>query len=143
MTNSIENIILNRLGHLKPKSLLKAIFGVHLLFIIHLPISHIGGSGLYLPFNILTWVFISLIIGIGSYQMFNSRRFYFSKFSMHSWIGFALILLPLAYFNNNHSNFAFSRIFGLGAGILLLLACLLYTSPSPRDQRGSRMPSSA
>ena len=25
----------------------------------------------------------------------------------------------------------------------LALACLLYTSPSPRDQRGSRMPSSA
>ena len=25
----------------------------------------------------------------------------------------------------------------------LTLACLLYTSPSPRDQRGSRMPSSA
>ena len=25
----------------------------------------------------------------------------------------------------------------------VLLACLLYTSPSPRDQRGSRMPSSA
>ena len=25
----------------------------------------------------------------------------------------------------------------------LSLACLLYTSPSPRDQRGSRMPSSA
>ena len=25
----------------------------------------------------------------------------------------------------------------------LLLICLLYTSPSPRDQRGSRMPSSA
>ena len=28
-------------------------------------------------------------------------------------------------------------------GRALLLACLLYTSPSPRDQRGSRMPSSA
>ena len=25
----------------------------------------------------------------------------------------------------------------------LFVACLLYTSPSPRDQRGSRMPSSA
>ena len=25
----------------------------------------------------------------------------------------------------------------------LLIRCLLYTSPSPRDQRGSRMPSSA
>ena len=28
-------------------------------------------------------------------------------------------------------------------GRYLLDACLLYTSPSPRDQRGSRMPSSA
>ena len=28
-------------------------------------------------------------------------------------------------------------------GQLLNVACLLYTSPSPRDQRGSRMPSSA
>ena len=26
---------------------------------------------------------------------------------------------------------------------LMLMVCLLYTSPSPRDQRGSRMPSSA
>ena len=26
---------------------------------------------------------------------------------------------------------------------IVLYACLLYTSPSPRDQRGSRMPSSA
>ena len=42
-------------------------------------------------------------------------------------------------------------IFGPGADIIadgeekldLSLTCLLYTSPSPRDQRGSRMPSSA
>ena len=29
------------------------------------------------------------------------------------------------------------------AHLLEHMACLLYTSPSPRDQRGSRMPSSA
>ena len=28
-------------------------------------------------------------------------------------------------------------------GILVILPCLLYTSPSPRDKRQSRMPSSA
>ena len=28
-------------------------------------------------------------------------------------------------------------------GVMAGLGCLLYTSPSPRDQRGSRMPSSA
>ena len=32
---------------------------------------------------------------------------------------------------------------GACAGISILMICLLYTSPSPRDQRGSRMPSSA
>ena len=31
----------------------------------------------------------------------------------------------------------------LSSGSELLNSCLLYTSPSPRDQRGSRMPSSA
>ena len=31
----------------------------------------------------------------------------------------------------------------LVTGQMLSIACLLYTSPSPRDQRGSRMPSSA
>ena len=30
-----------------------------------------------------------------------------------------------------------------GTGYWKLYDCLLYTSPSPRDQRGSRMPSSA
>ena len=29
------------------------------------------------------------------------------------------------------------------AGVDKAIVCLLYTSPSPRDQRGSRMPSSA
>ena len=31
----------------------------------------------------------------------------------------------------------------MGAQMVKEVACLLYTSPSPRDQRGSRMPSSA
>ena len=31
----------------------------------------------------------------------------------------------------------------LGLGDALCVVCLLYTSPSPRDQRGARMPSSA
>ena len=31
----------------------------------------------------------------------------------------------------------------LGPAFAIFYACLLYTSPSPRDQRGSRMPSSA
>ena len=100
----------------------KAIFGFYVLFAIHIPIPHIGGSGLYLPFNILSWIFVSLIIGLGSWQIFKSRKLYFSQFILHSWIGFALMILPLAYGNNDHSNFSFFRIIGLGLGILLLIS---------------------
>ena len=47
--------------------------------------------------------------------------------------------------------FAYTQTFGAVAGVGLAVTtasagtgdCLLYTSPSPRDQRGSRMPSSA
>ena len=37
---------------------------------------------------------------------------------------------------------AFARTLGLDMDVALG-SCLLYTSPSPRDQRGARMPSSA
>ena len=37
---------------------------------------------------------------------------------------------------------AVAAVVGVNA-VLVSYVCLLYTSPSPRDQRGSRMPSSA
>ena len=37
----------------------------------------------------------------------------------------------------------YARYYGINKQLLESLDCLLYTSPSPRDQRGSRMPSSA
>ena len=35
------------------------------------------------------------------------------------------------------------RLFVICSIVVVIISCLLYTSPSPRDQRGSRMPSSA
>ena len=58
----------------------------------------------------------------------------------------------------SHGNGSQPQILGFGGALLelqesnqsaagsangLFFTCLLYTSPSPRDQRGSRMPSSA
>ena len=52
------------------------------------------------------------------------------------------------YFNENFVNYKVDVEEGTGPNLKMLfgvniLPCLLYTSPSPRDQRGSRMPSSA
>ena len=48
---------------------------------------------------------------------------------------FVFHFFPLLY----SVDLSFSQVLTLG----LYASCLLYTSPSPRDQRGSRMPSSA
>jgi len=110
------------MNYLNPRTLTKIVFGTYVLFAIHLPIPHIGGTGLYLPFNIIAWIFISFIIGLGSYQIFISKKFHFSQFNMHCLIGFAMMLIPFTYNNNAYSNYAAMRMFGLGMGILLLLA---------------------
>ena len=51
---------------------------------------------------------------------------------------------PLGRFNGFGTFFAnLIRDFIIGFVLTSCTDCLLYTSPSPRDQRGSRMPSSA
>ena len=45
--------------------------------------------------------------------------------------------------NRNRQSIAVDLKQPEGVETVLKLVCLLYTSPSPRDQRGSRMPSSA
>ena len=47
------------------------------------------------------------------------------------------ISLPKWYLDTKHS------VTAKGSEVPPFMLCLLYTSPSPRDQRGSRMPSSA
>ena len=48
-----------------------------------------------------------------------------------------------AFLSNNEINADWFDSGKADADRLQVITCLLYTSPSPRDQRGSRMPSSA
>ena len=63
-----------------------------------------------------------------------------------------LLLIPVLLFNIGDISTEITTEFSetasdfptlLVIGVLLFATCLLYTSPSPRDRRGSRMPSSA
>ena len=60
-------------------------------------------------------------------EVFNTASNY------HFYHAFALIIL--GFVNHLYEKLVLRRT--------MLFCCLLYTSPSPRDQRGSRMPSSA
>ena len=59
----------------------------------------------------------------------------FDEFQVKDGLMFLLIVYVLARITRKHHCAKGVRV--------LLMTCLLYTSPSPRDQRGSRMPSSA
>ena len=55
---------------------------------------------------------------------------------------FAVKCLHVGARSQQHRQYV-GEILGDIFGTCLAMDCLLYTSPSPRDQRGSRMPSSA
>ena len=53
------------------------------------------------------------------------------------------VIFGLSYFFGVMISLALSGVVIHQTSVLQVMICLLYTSPSPRDQRGSRMPSSA
>ena len=105
-----------------PKTLFKIVFAIYLLLGMHFNMDHLGGYGLYLPFNTVGWMFISLLIGLGFWQIAISEKINFSRFHIFCWIGFGLMCLPLLYQNNENSGLVLHRFLGLSGGFLLYLS---------------------
>ena len=89
-----------------------------------------------------------------SYELFVSLRHLKSKrtqkfISLNTWIsvgGVALGVMALIVVIAVMSGFGKDlrdKILGTNSHVVVSNICLLYTSPSPRDKRQSRMPSSA
>ena len=107
---------------LKPKDMFYYVFSSYLLIGMHISFEHVGGYGLYLPFNIIGWMFISILIGLGLFQVSKTERLIYSNLFIYCLIGSALMLLPFFYSNNVHADLAVMRILGLGGGLLLYLS---------------------
>ena len=60
-----------------------------------------------------------------------------------SQLALGAIFVTLIYGVLRFANFATGDMMSFGTMFAVLLTCLLYTSPSPRDRTRSRMPSSA
>ncbi|WP_324016929.1 PglL family O-oligosaccharyltransferase [Aeromonas hydrophila] len=93
------------------------LLGMH--FFMHNP----GGAGLYLPFNAWGWIFASLLIGLGLWQVTLQQRLVFSSLQCCLWLGALLLLLPMAYPGFELKDYAIPRLLGLFAGLLFLF-CL-------------------
>ncbi len=95
-------------------SMLYWLLGMH--FFMHNP----GGAGLYLPFNAWGWMFASLAIGLGLWQVTLRQRLVFSPLQTGLWIGALLLLLPMLYPGFAFKDYAIPRLLGLFAGLLFL-----------------------
>ncbi|MFQ2079309.1 Wzy polymerase domain-containing protein [Aeromonas veronii] len=101
--------------------------GMH--FFMHNP----GGAGLYLPFNAWGWVFASLAIGLGLWQVTLRQRLVFSPLQAGLWMGALLLLLPMFYPGFELKDYAIPRLLGLFAGLLFLFG--LYQWRFDKTQR--------
>ncbi|QNF18854.1 ligase [Aeromonas jandaei] len=90
------------------------LLGMH--FFMHNP----GGAGLYLPFNAWGWIFASLVIGLGLWQVTLRQRLVFSPLQAGLWIGAFLLLFPMLYPGFALKDYAIPRLLGLFAGLLFL-----------------------
>ncbi|WP_421238926.1 Wzy polymerase domain-containing protein [Aeromonas enteropelogenes] len=103
------------------------LLGMH--FFMHNP----GGAALYLPFNAWGWIFASLMIGMGLWQVTLRQHITFSPLQAALWFGALLLLLPMAYPGFELKDYAIPRLLGLFAGLLFLFG--FYQWRLTRQQR--------
>ena len=114
-------MILNN-HYLQIKNIYFYIFSAYLLLGLHIAIPHLGGHGLYLPFNIIGWIFIAFIMGLSCYQISKNKKIVITKIMVYNVIGSILLIIPLFYTNNEYSHLATMRILGLLSGIFLFFS---------------------
>lgn len=79
------------------------------------------GTSLYLTYNVLTWLVISLLIGMGLWALGKNQQFVYSKLFYYLAAGTLCLLVPLFYPNSDPLS-VLPRIIGLLAGCLLFIA---------------------
>lgn len=108
--------------YLNLKNIYFITFSAYLFFGINTAIPHLGGHGLYLPFNTVGWIFISFVMGLASYQIGKNSKIIISKIMVYSVVGIVFMVIPIFYDNSEYSHLASMRLYGLLLGFVLFVA---------------------
>lgn len=95
---------------------LYSLLGMH--FFMH----NQGGSGLYLPFNIVGWAFVSVLVSIGIWHLTIIKQLTLSPTPLWFLAGFAILLLPFLNPQAEWNAQAQPRFLAIAAGLLLFFA---------------------
>lgn len=103
---------------------------------MHIATFTTGSYGLFLTFNMISWVFVSLLIAYGFRQLAKSKKIRTTDFLKYVLAGFLLLLIPLLYSNSSTFDFL-PTFFGLCAGVLLLFS--LYQFDFSKEEKNQIM----
>jgi O-antigen polymerase len=81
-----------------------------------------GGSGLYLPFNMVGWSFFSVLIAIGIWHLTFVKQLVFSKCQLYFLVGFIILILPFFNLDAQWNIEAEPRFLAIAAGLLLFFS---------------------
>jgi O-antigen polymerase len=97
-------------------------FAVYMLIGMHYFQHNFGGSGLHLPFNVISWMFISVLIGIGLWQATLQAKLVYSGLSLMFIAATLIMLIPVLYADPMVAGLSYTRLFGLVGGLLFFIA---------------------
>lgn len=98
---------------------------VYFALAMHLLLPTLSGSGLYLSFNVTSWLAVVVIIAIGLSQIAKQKQLIVHPVLHWLFIGIAFLLVPFFY-NSPFQDHMILRLLGVLGGFLLLLSCFQF-----------------
>jgi O-antigen polymerase len=102
-------------------SIFKFLLFVYFLFGMHIVLDTPGGTGLYLSYNIIAWLFVTVLISLGLWQITINKKIYYSKMLLVLTLGCVFLIIP-AFYSFESTEQAIPRLLALFAGLLFLFS---------------------
>ena len=96
--------------------------GLYTLLGMHFFMHNQGGYGLYLPFNMVGWAFVSVLIGIGIWHLTLIKQLTFSRTQLWYLAGFVILLMSFLNPQAEWNAQAQPRFLAIAAGLMLFFA---------------------
>jgi O-antigen polymerase len=117
---------------LSPFSYFKFFLSAYFLVGMHIILDTPGGTGLYLSFNIIAWLFVVTLIAFGLWQVTLNKKIVYSKMLIGLSIGCLCLLVP-TFYSFEFTDHAIPRLLALIGGLLLLFC--LYQFPVKQSDK--------
>ena len=95
-----------------------------------------GGIGLDMPANIVTWLFVSVFVGAGFWQISTSQTLVYTRFLQLSLLGCLGLLIPWFYPKALPLHYEGPRMLGLMMGLMFYLTLLQFRFSRQRLMAG-------